>query len=174
MSRFLVVLCLLVGCGTTSRPNSPDASHDAPTAPLACGTTGAARTTGTYLGQSIAPVRAIRTTFNGALPALVFDASGMGCAGPDPMTSRGYVAMVLCTTPMVTTYALTDIGSSCSDDKVLTQIDAMDASNMRHTGSATGGSLTITSIDASCIKGTFAGQFDADTVSGEFAAIVCP
>lgn len=161
-------LLALAACGSPMG-HADDTPIDMPPA-LSCGTTGAATVSGSIAGETIAPVaRAIQTTFAGVTPVIMIDDGGTGCTAHNGMTDM--VSFVICT-PMVATYPIENgIGGPCPDPEV-TALSAYTLSdNMYQSASGRGGTFTIDSIDATCMKGSFSVQFETGQLSGTFAAI---
>lgn len=138
-------------------PPTPDA------APLTCGAVGTSTTAGMT-------ANGITITSPGAAVAFPMGQTfGIGITGPagncdDPDGS--YIVFNPCETMAVGTY---DVVATCDDGVGVTIVASSDLAS----ADATGGTVTFTSVDPACITGSFDAAFDAQGITGEFAATSC-
>lgn len=179
---FLSFVCLACSQSPTSNDAGPDAgATDAPSdSPVAdAGDSGgcapaSATLTGTMLGQTLTPKDAVsfeaHTTEYEAV-VVITDFTGTCALGNDFKKNSNVLSMVYLSSSTPLTPAKFDLAQSTVWDAQYAQYDA--TCNSPQGESSTGGTITITSVDACGITGSYDLTLNSDHVTGAFTAPSC-
>ncbi|MBA3392263.1 MAG: hypothetical protein H0T89_06445 [Deltaproteobacteria bacterium] len=152
---------------------------DAP--PGTCGITGTGTgtVTGTVDGREVSPVmRAFQLAVPGQGVGIVLDeTAGAACGSPAATGER--MILGFCAAPTMRTYAV--VGEQAFQCPGMNAFGLMETDGGQDWGESSGGSITIASVTADCVTGTFDvnliprnGPGTPVPVTGQFAAVICP
>jgi len=171
--RSAIVACVLIACGD-SAPTRVDAPPQQMIDAAACSPMGTGTVTGSVAGAEIAPVIAARVTTYVGVPTIVLVETAAPNPCGAPMSSPGdYLNMFVCT-KAVGSYPMSGSFPTCPGSSGAA-VFGVQVQTMTALYKATGGMVTIATVDTACTTGMYSITFDSgDTVSGAFAAHSCP
>jgi hypothetical protein len=154
-----------------------DAAIDAPTGG-ACGTAGTGTVTGSVGGATISPVvRANQVTIAGAGVGIVLDEVAGACG--EPASTGEHLVLGFCDAPTVRTYTV--VGEQAFGCPGMDAFGLMEQNGGEDFGESLSGTITIASVDATCVSGSFdisfmpaSGPGTPESLSGTFNAVICP
>lgn len=165
----LLLALTVTACAADAPPNDDTTPDD--NTPNTCGSSGGASISGTVAGASISNVaRAAKIKVEDGFVVLSLDeAPGMVCGDPGP--TGEHLVFGFCSEPGVGTHAIKSSESFACPGGSFALIERDEGEDVAE---ATGGSITISSSDASCTSGSFSLDFGAEKLTGTFDAVACP
>ena len=157
---------------SSDAPVSSDVSSDAPSdTGSQCKLTGGGTITGTLLGQTLTPKDAISYQSGGMLVIGIADYAGACALGNNLKANSNVLAITYTGTTPLPTNTPIDVTTVQGLDAQYAQYDAQCGSPQGE--SVTGGTITLTELDACGAVGSFDLTFNTDHVTGSFSAPNC-
>ena len=159
-----VLLTLLVGC-SDGDSHTIDAAVDAAPQGQPCGAPG--MVTGTVMGTQVTVVRA-----SAGLKSINLD-ENPGACGDSPPPDFPSIVIEYCFTPGKGAPTVGPLSGwpGCNSSGMSVSVEQ--STNPMFKYIATGGTVTVTRSDATCINGTFTVDFGSDQITGAFGAPRC-
>ena len=163
MVRIGVLLTLLVACSDPAQ--TIDASVDSAPQGQPCGAPGMA--TGTVMGTQVTVVRA-----SAGLKSITL-AENPGACGDSSQPDAPSLIIEYCFTPNTGPHTVGALSGwpGCNSSGIGVSVEQSTSPTFKYV--ATGGTVTVTRSDATCINGTFTVDFGSDQITGAFGAPRC-
>lgn len=164
--RILLVMAVLVAACGDDGGSTPADSNSQPM----CGANGTGTANGTVMGIQVSPVVRANYVVAGGAAAVVLDEGPGQCGVPN--NAGEHLVLLWCAPPTPGTSTIVaeqDWGCPGPDSAGL-----IEQNGGTDFAEATGGSLTVNTIDSMCVTGSYTVMFGGDTMMGSFDATVCP